>query len=405
MQPTMKAKNLMGIFATVLAFVFVMPAVSAFASFEYVEIDSMALYNGESMGVTAGQELDLNVIYTGTSFGNDARITARILGEPGISDNTERFDVFGDGVPHSETLSLTVPSDIEPNEFFLLEITLENSDGEAFSVQLGLMAQRENYALNILSVNSDSNVNAGEALPLDVVVKNIGLDLAEDVFVEARILELGISQRIFLDDLFPIDNLNNDEFDTANERVWLNMPSNAAAGLYTIEIEAFSDDASTIVTKNVQVLGANVNSNIITSIMSKDFTVGQNGMYSFTIVNSGSSIEVYTLITDVEDGFNVDLDESVIAVPAGSSKTVKLTATADREGTYNFVVNVHGADGELIGTQSFEANVEEGKAVSGNAAVVLTIVLAIIFVVLLIVLIVLLTRKPETSEEFGESYY
>jgi len=51
----------------------------------------------------------------------------------------------------------------------------------------------------------------------------------------------------------------------------------------------------------------------------------------------------------------------------------------------------------------------EGESTSGtptaNPVVVLTVVLAIIFVVLLIVLLVLIGKKPEKSEEFGESYY
>ena len=67
-------------------------------------------------------------------------------------------------------------------------------------------------------------------------------------------------------------------------------------------------------------------------------------------------------------------------------------------------MNVH-SDGELVKKQNFVANVEGKAATAGNAAVVLTIILAIIFIVLLIVLIVLLTRKPEKTEDFGESYY
>ncbi|MEK6847195.1 MAG: hypothetical protein AABY16_03450, partial [Nanoarchaeota archaeon] len=75
-----------------------------------------------------------------------------------------------------------------------------------------------------------------------------------------------------------------------------------------------------------------------------------------------------------------------------------------REGEYDFTVNVHDANNALVGSQSFTANAE-GRAVAGNAAVVLTIILAIVFVVLLVVLIVLLTRKPAKAEEIGESYY
>jgi len=81
-----------------------------------------------------------------------------------------------------------------------------------------------------------------------------------------------------------------------------------------------------------------------------------------------------------------------------------LIARSSREGNYNFKVTVLDSSNNVVGEKSFVANVE-GRAVGGNAAVVLTIILAIIFVVLLVVLIVLLTRKPAKAEETGESYY
>jgi preprotein translocase subunit SecG len=66
------------------------------------------------------------------------------------------------------------------------------------------------------------------------------------------------------------------------------------------------------------------------------------------------------------------------------------------------------SNGDLVESKEFAANVEGtslNTGFSGNTAVVLTVVLAIIFVVLLVVLIVLLTRKPQKTQEFGESYY
>ena len=113
---------------------------------------------------------------------------------------------------------------------------------------------------------------------------------------------------------------------------------------------------------------------------------------------------MYNLVTEADDGLAVELDDSVVVIPAGSSKTVDITARANREGTYSFTVRALSADNVVVGEQMFTANVE-GRAVGGNAAVVLTIILAIVFVVLLVVLIVLLTRKPAKSDELGESYY
>jgi hypothetical protein len=93
-------------------------------------------------------------------------------------------------------------------------------------------------------------------------------------------------------------------------------------------------------------------------------------------------------------------------LPAGSSKTVEFTASSSVRDEYDFTVNVLSEDGTLIEQKAFKANVTEGgTSVTANTTVLLTVILAIIFVVLLVVLIVLLTRKPESKEEFGESYY
>ena len=114
--------------------------------------------------------------------------------------------------------------------------------------------------------------------------------------------------------------------------------------------------------------------------------------------------KLYELFVVEASALDVEIEDAIVAVPAGSSRTVRLTAMATEKGHYEFSVNVH-SDGELIKREGFTANVEGRSAVAGSAAVLLTVVLAIIFVVLLIVLIVLLTRKPEKTEDLGESYY
>jgi hypothetical protein len=122
------------------------------------------------------------------------------------------------------------------------------------------------------------------------------------------------------------------------------------------------------------------------------------------IVNSGNRIAVFEIVPETTQNLAVSADESIVTVPAGSSKVVRITAKAnDVIGTVNFGVNIN-SEGQLVKRVNLAANVTKGKAITSNV-VALTIVLAVIFVVLLIVLIVLLTRKPAKTEEFGESYY
>jgi hypothetical protein len=398
----MKAKNLVGLF--VLAIALIVPIVSAsFTSNLHVFTEGNQINNGDTFAVDAGQSLDLNVVFDAIASENNVRVTARVLGEPGLYDATERFDVISGGV-YSKRLSIKVPYDIDPSESFLLEVRVENQNG-GDQMTATFAVQRKSYALEFLSVESASRIASGEVLPIDIVVKNRGRYDAQDTFVIASIPELGISKKIFLEDLSANESTNNEIEDDAIEgRIMLAIPSNAAPGLYTVEVKAYNADTETVSARKVEVVSGNSNSGIVASPLSRTFSAGSDGKYTLTIVNSGSKILVYNLVTSSDNGLTVDSSDSVIVVPAGSSKSVDLTAVAAREGNYNFKVTVLDSNNNVVGEKNFVANVE-GKAVGGSAAVVLTIILAIIFVVLLVVLIVLLTRKPAKTEESSESYY
>jgi len=401
----MNIKNFVGLFVAALVLLLAVPAVSAFARINYVETESVVLYPGSVFGVEAGQTLDLRVVFKAFADEEDVRVTARVLGEPGLYENSERFDVLANRT-YSKWLQLTLPNDLdELDEDFILEVQVESQSAIGDRLTATFAVQRANDALEFLSVDSDAKTSPGQNYAIDVVVKNRGRNDAEDTFVIARIPELDISKKIFLEDLGALDQSDEDEEDDSIEgTILLKIPSDAAPGLYTIELKAVSEDAETTATRRVEVVSGSSGSAVVSSATSKTFAVNADGKYTLTVVNSGNQIMVYNLVVDADDGLNVEFDDSVVVVPAGSSKTVTATARANREGEYDFTVNVHDANNALIGSQSFTSNVE-GRAVSGNAAVVLTIILAIVFVVLLVVLIVLLTRKPAKAEEIGESYY
>ena len=300
-------------------------------------------------------------------------------------------------------LNIALPSDIDPSETYVLEITIESSDAKVGPETIYLEVQRPNHELEILSVESDSEIQAGETVVFDVVVKNIGMHESEDTFVRASISSLGISRKIFIGDLSPEDQTDPDKENSEEGKVYLAIPSNVAAGVYDVEIEAFNGDSSVKVTKMIVVSGSGSDSQVITGATIKDFASGDTAKSSLTIVNTDNKIKVFELVPGSISGLTIESSDSVIAVPAGSSKTVEFEVTSSREGNYEFSVEVL-SNGELVKSQGFTANVE-GKTVGDNAAVLLTVVLAIIFAVLLIVLIVLLTRKPNKAEDFGESYY
>ncbi len=403
----MKSMKLMVSMVAILALVaFLASSVSAFASIDRVTVNGIESFEDETAAVFAGETVPVRVIFTANQDARDVILEADLIGAGGTSEETARFNVVA-GSQYSKLLNVRIPFDVDQHEGLTLEITIEGrvNDGSivANRTTFDLEVQRESYLVELLSVDSVDQIKAGQTLALDVVLKNRGFEMAEDTYVRATIPELGVSNTAYFSDLTAEDQSHPDKEDAVERRMYLNIPQNAAPGVYTIELEAYNSDSSSVRTKRIVVVGVGAESRVLSPSTSKSFAIDEEKVYSMTIVNSGDEIKVYDLVIKTSKGLSVEADDSLVVVPAGSSKTVKLTASASEEGDYTFDVTV-SSDGELVKQESFAATVE-GSAQKVNASVVLTVVLAVIFVVLVIVLIVLLTRKPQKSEEFGESYY
>lgn len=401
-QPMKSMKLFVSMVAMLVFAAFVASNVSAFASITGVTVNGIEGFNTGTAAVFAGETVPVRVIFTANETEHDVRVMARLIGENGVSEVTERFDVLA-GNTYSRLLNIKMPFDIDPSENLVLVVTVESNAHLGSERRINLEVQRDSYLVEILSVDSVEQVKAGQTLALDVVLKNRGSHKAADTYVRATIPELGVSTTAYFSDLYGTDDADANEDDAVERRMYLNMPRNAAPGIYTIELEAYNSDSSTVRTKRIVVVGAGQESRVLSPLTSKSFAVGEEKTYSVTIVNSGDEIKVYDLAISASSGLSVEADDTLVVVPAGSSKVAMLTVSAAEKGDYTFDVTV-SSDGELVKKETFAALVE-GSSQTVNASVVLTVVLAVIFVVLVVVLIVLLTRKPQKSEEFGESYY
>ena len=386
-------------------------AASSFGSIDLVEINGVDASSG-TFAQFAGQRVPVLIVFDASDYAEDVRVKAWISGERENLFTSERFDVLAGNI-YSRVVFVDMPSDLdETEETRTLEIVVESkSQGTADEESIDLTVQRESYLLEVLDVDFSPEVKAGDTLTLDVVTKNIGRQDAEDTFVSARIPALGLDDRAYFGDLSSQDRGSDpgpERDDTVERRLFLRIPAGTPAGVYDVEVQAFNDDSITTLNRKVVVRAQSTDTVVVSGTAGKTFAVGQEAEYSITLVNAGDRVQVYELIPETSSGLTVNVEEPIVAIPAGSSRTVKVTAQADKAGDYNFAVNVN-SDSALIKRQSFAAKVEGTNAFSGgnagNTTVLLTVVLAIIFVVLLVVLIVLLTRKPQKSEEFGESYY
>jgi len=420
----MKSKAILVSFVALFALAFALSTVVASfvdtstMSVEINGIDTPVHNIGNAIAVEASETVPVVVRFTALTDQEDVRIKVYVEGfKNEIEDETSRFHVKA-GNTYVKRFTLTMPSteDFDDAELFeLLDLLVRfSAKGEVSEeFDLPLEVQKELHSLSLLSIDMTEVVVSGDRIAIDVVVENNGFDRLDNVYVKASIPGLAVSSKVYAGDLESVqDNFDDDINDAVVKRIYLNVPRNAVPGNYEIEVEAFNHDTS--VTAVGRVLIENVQSNVLSSGTSRTISPGQETSFDLVLVNPGNRMMVYTIMPEETKGVLVDVSESIVAVGADSSRTVKVRVRATdnaQEGTYVVTLNAN-TDSGVTKQVSYTVSVEEPSRVTGstvvgqtNNVVVLTVVLVIIFVVLLIILIVLLSRRPIDSEELGETNY
>jgi len=262
--------SLVAIFALAISLI-----ASVSASSISIEVSGVSVMNNgvqsNDIAAFSGQTLPIRVVFSSDINASDVRVKAWISGEQEYAVSTERFDMVA-GKVYSKLVSVQVPSNVDPTEDLKLEVLVESrNDGAIFDEQeISLSAQRESYNVEILDASMDSEVQAGTSLPIDLVLKNVGMHSAEDTFVKVKIPALGIEKKAYFGDLSPVDQINPDKEDAAEKRIVLSIPSNALTGLYLVELTVYNADSSSVVTKRVSIVGEANESTSVTPVDKKD---------------------------------------------------------------------------------------------------------------------------------------
>lgn len=374
-------------------------------SIDGVEINSAYNDFGSniSLAAFAGETVPVRIYFQGSEEAKDVKVKVEL--SSGNYESTDSYfvgNVLNDSrVYRTGVMNVKFPANMKDlTKDLYLRVTITADGLESYFVEYAIDLQRNAYQVEPLSVDFDSTVSAGQTVPVSVVIKNRGYEDSIDGFVVVTIPELGVYSKAYLGDLVAIEDCSqcDDEDDSVQKVLNLRIPENAKSGVYEMTVKVYDDESATIVTESIKVDGSAV-SQVIPVTSSQNIKAGETTTYDLILVNSGSTVKVYTLSAVSGSDLSVSVP-TVVTVDAGSSKTVQVSVTASKaaeKGTYPVVVTVNGESTTL------NANVA-GKAVSASA-IALTVVLVIVFVVLLVVLIVLLTKKDKPAEEVETSYY
>lgn len=404
----MNTKNLM-VFVAIACALFLVANISAAGySIDRVEVDGVSATSDDA-SVVAGETVTVDVWFTALANDTSVTVKAEFEGDKvDFTDRTSSFDVE-DGKTYKKTLTLEVPYELkdEVSDDLDLTITLKGEDNKEESSPYTVRAQRPSYNADIKSVTVANSVDAGDSLPVDFVVKNRGYNDLDDLYVTVSIPALGIEKTSYLDDLVTIKDCDDDDDcnddDTVSGRITLSVPYEAKAGIYALEVEVSNDDTDSVVVKQI-VINNEYTSNVVVASTKKTVEAGETASYDLLLVNPTNKLKVYRVVTQSNADVSSNVDSSVVAVSAGSSKAVTVYADADEAGEYNFAVDVFS--GETLTSETIlSLSVDQEASSIASPVVILAIILSIVFIVLLVVLVVLITKKPEKTEEFGESYY
>lgn len=403
----MNTKNLLVSFvliASVLMLATTTVAASQITNSYTVYANGVAVSSGNTISVVEGDTLDIKVVFTSLIDATDVRMSAEVDGyNVDVDAETAKFDVEG-GVRYIKSLSLKIPYELddELSDNSALEIKIYNKNDETELADVSLRVQRESYNAEVMSISTTRAAEAGTLFPVSIVLKNKGYNNLDDVYVTAKIVELGAERSAYFGSLVALDDDDDDDTsDTVTGTIYVEIPDNAKTGIYTLEVEVSNDELTTKKTKQIVVESGLSGDNVFVTMTGKSVAAGEDAEYSMLIVNPTNKLRVYTIVPETSGKLTVSSDQSVVAIPAGTSMTVNVKARASEEGTYNFNVKVFAGE-ELINTVALTTSVEGSDM--GSPMTILTIVLAIVFIVLLVVLFVLIGKKPK-QEELGESYY
>ena len=400
----MNAKKLLVSFLAIMSVLLLVVTVSAaseLVNVQKVKVNGISTSFGGSgdISVIAGETLTVEVFFTALETASNVRIEAQLEGQKVDSETEVLVGDIEEGKKYSERFTIRIPYELqdEVSDDLSLEIEIFNRDFKTNFEDITLRVQRPAYNAVVMLIQTNGGLNAGETMSVDVVLKNIGYNDLDNTYVTVRIPALGLEKTDFFGDIIAVEcdddftnienfgvdlnrKCNEDDDDTVRGRIFLEIPFDTDTGTYTLEVEARNNDFNVVQTKQIFI------ENEVPETVFKSGT-------GLVIVNPTNKVKVYTIIPESP----ATVSESVVVVPAGSSRTV----TVDPNTSGNVKVNVLSGE-KLVGTVEFAG---VARTTATDPIVVLTIVLAIIFIVLVVVLLVLLTRKPEKDEELNESYY
>ena len=381
----------------------------ALASFS-VTIDDVAT---GPLSVVAGQKLPIEVVFDMSRNFSDVKVEVELsYNGKDVEVESEAIDLIS-GTIYKRNLMLTVPSNIDTTpegESYTISIRLKDGKGKTLaSSDFELTVQRKSDLLEIQKVFGPTSLEAGgKAVFWTVVIKNIGSDEQEDVYVKVSSPELGLLVEERAGDIEATDD-DGDE-DVATVDIPLRVEDkNAVEGTYTLYVKVYNDDVEITTTRTLQLSGAKAvtaSTEVVPVKKSLEVRQGETGIYKLNLLNLGNSAQTYTLQVEGLGGWAIyQINPLSLTLGPQVSQAIDVGLTVSEDalvGEHAFTVKVL-SNGKEVRSVALTTEVE--KASKGVSGMVISVVVLAVVLVVLLTLLAKLRKSDEEVEESEESYY
>lgn len=418
----------MSMFLILLVSMFTFPlsaSATSLVSLNEIRVNDVDVTFGGKVFVEKGENLDITVELLSPVDYKDVRVKASIEGYEfdNISDSTDIFDIEGSTGIYTKTLHLTVPTDID-TEDYTLNIEIVNSLGikTLSNIVLQVREARHGVAIQDVILRPTSTVEAGRSLQVDVRVENTGSRKEEDIRVTASIAGLGVATRDYIDELGYVETDEDDDETSKTLTLYLPIPEDAITGNYELSVDVDYNKAHDTLSAKSQVYveGMSQTPTAIDTIisidaLSKSAVKGEAVSYRLMLANLGSAEKVYSLsVSGVESWADVTISPAFIRVAPNGAGELSLTVnpkSISTVGEHSFTLKIKEGDNTLKDI-TLNALVSEGSiwaSAKGALEVGFAVLVSLLVILGLVVAFKKLGRKQESEPEpiisDGQSYY
>ena len=392
-----------------------------------VKLNGHSYNSGEIVQVERDEELDISFKMKALSDIENVDLRAYISGyeysDRESTSDSAYFLKLENGVTYQKKLSIDLPQKADKDNYKLrIHLTDRNSLLSEYTYDLLVDSKDKQLTIKDVVLSPETKVKQGRAMFVTARIKNTGRQDEESLSVRAAIPELGISNRVYLDEL------EKDDTKTTEEIV-LEIPRCAEPKEYTVVTTVEFDEGyksvskeSTIRVQDAGVCEAGKSTSESKTVLtvgpeSQDIVKGQStATYVVTLTNSGATSKTYMVSSGAADWASVQMTPSnVVVLGPNEAKAVYVQVSANEAadaGEKAFALSVSSGD-KTLQEVLLKANVVEPEAKSAQSSSlkkgleVGLVVLVVLLVVLGLIIGFNRLKSDEDDEDSdsGQTYY